>query len=174
MKVIFIFILIQPILTEVRQSSVGFLSKPKLPNFTECPTNVTNRIQFIVDHNFIARYTFGNRRHSGIKMCHWNGGSSYLINKMDEIEAAISNYKPHIFGLSETCFSVSHSVDQTNIDNYKVYFAKTLQNPNLNVSRVSVFIQNDVESKLRTDLMSDRFSSIWVEMRLVIKIRKRS
>ena len=161
-KVIFLLILIETFILEIRNSSVVSMSKQPLS--TKCPTNCSFGIQYSIDHNFMARYTFGNRRNSGIKMCHWNGGSSYLINKMNEIEAVVSNYKPHIFGLSENCYSIDHSVDLTKIDDYEVYFAKTLENPSLNVSRVSVYVHNDLQSKLRPDLMSDKFSSIWVEV----------
>ena len=33
------------------------------------------------DHNFLARYTNGNKRQHGIRIVHWNKGSSFLKNK---------------------------------------------------------------------------------------------
>ena len=168
-KVLMLLILVQSLKSEVQQSSVTLLSK--LLSFTECPTNCPIISQYIIDHNFLARYTFGNRRNSGIKMCHWNAGSSYLINKINEIEAVISNYKPHIIGFSEVCYSAVHSVDQTKIDDYKVYFAKTLDNPSLEVSRVTVYVHNDVQSKLGWTLCQK--SLVLFGLRLDIEIRRK-
>ena len=56
------------------------------------------------DNNFYARYTNGNRSNRGIKLCHWNAGSSHLPNKMNEIESVVSRHHPHIFGISEETF----------------------------------------------------------------------
>ena len=39
------------------------------------------RYSAISDRNFYARYTYGNRNSKGIKLCHWNAGSSHLENK---------------------------------------------------------------------------------------------
>ena len=44
--------------------------------------------------NFQARYTNGNRSR-GIKICHWNKGGSFLVNKMPEIKNLISQHHPH-------------------------------------------------------------------------------
>ena len=128
------------------------------------PSKLPTRIQYKKDSNFLARYTNGNRRHSGLKICHWNAGSSHLVNKHNEIETVIASHKPHIIGISETSFHGLHSREDIQVEDYEVYFAKTLQNPDLDVSRISVFVHNDVQSMLRPDLMSDKFSSIWLEL----------
>ena len=128
------------------------------------PTNFSTSIQYEVDYNFLAKYTFGNRKQSGLKICHWNAGSSHLVNKLNEIESVISNYKPHIFGISEASFRNSQSKEDVKIDGYDICFASTLDNPNLNMSRLSVFIHKDLQFKLRKDLMSNKFSSIWLEV----------
>ena len=128
------------------------------------PTSFLTKSALIINYNFLARYTFGNKRQSGLKICRWNGGSSYLVNKVNEIETIMSNYRPHILGISESCFSNCHSADNVKFSDYKVVFAKTLDNLNLNVSRVSLFVHNDVQWKIRQDLMSEKFSSIWVEI----------
>jgi hypothetical protein len=49
---------------------------------------------------------------------------------------------------------------------YSAFFAKTLENENLNVSRVTVFIHKDLVVKERLNLMSDTFSSVWLEVGL--------
>ena len=113
----------------------------------ENPTNIFSQKPFKRNSNFLARYTFGNRRHFGIKLCHWNDGSSHLVNKVNEIENVISSYKPHVFGISETSFHKSQT--DLKFDNYQVVYAKTLSNPNLNVSRVSVLVHDDIQFKIR-------------------------
>ena len=54
--------------------------------------------------NFHARYKFGNIRKQGINICHWNKGSGYMFNKIEEIEYLVSSFKPHILGISEANF----------------------------------------------------------------------
>ena len=43
------------------------------------------------DSNFLARYTYGNKREHGIRILHWNKGSSYLENKTDDVDALIQS-----------------------------------------------------------------------------------
>ena len=144
----------------IGENRMGYKIKLKTGGTTS-PSLVTGR-PFKIDNNFLARYTFGNRRHFGLKICHWNAGSSHLINKINEIENVMASYKPHAFGISETSFHQGQ-VPPT-IDDYKVYFADTLKNPDLSVSRVSVFVHKDIQAKLRPDLMSSKFSSVWLEL----------
>ena len=35
----------------------------------------------LINNNFYARYTYGNRKNRGIKLSHWNAGNAYLENK---------------------------------------------------------------------------------------------
>ena len=119
----------------------------------------------IDDYNFLARYKHGNRN-KGIKICHWNIGGGFLKNKLNTIEALIADYEPHILGISEASFSTDHNLEDVQIQNYKVFFANTLHNPNLKISRIAVFVQEDLCVKVREDLMNDRFSSIWLEVGL--------
>ena len=46
---------------------------------------------------------------------------------------------------------------------YELITAKTMENPRLQYSRVVVYKHSSIVSKVRTDLMSDEFSSIWIE-----------
>ena len=78
----------------------------------------------------------------------------------------IGGYRPHILGISESSFKNSHDKSDVLIDDYNVFFSKTLENANLNVSRVSVFTHKDLIVKERADLMNDTFSSIWLEIGL--------
>ena len=85
---------------------------------------------------------------------------------MHEIENIVSNHRPHILGISEGNYFQNHDYDSVQIENYKFITSKTLENPNLKVSRVCVYLHNSMVGKVRYDLMDDNFSSIWVEVGL--------
>ena len=120
----------------------------------------------IADKNFEARYLYGNRRANGIKIAHMNLGSGYLVNRMNDIEILVRGYTPHVLGISEPCFKDYHNKSDLYLENYRVFLAKTLENEELKYSRISVFVHKDVIVKERNDLMSDSFSSIWLELGL--------
>ena len=121
----------------------------------------------VTDFNFLARYTNGNgRSRNGLKMAHINLGGGFLINRKNEIEHIIGDYKPHVLGISETRFEHNHSLEDVNIDNYDLYLCKTLQNPQLRTSRCAVYVHKDVVVKERLDLMNETFSSVWLELGL--------
>ena len=50
------------------------------------------------------------------------------------------------------------------IQDYSLFFSLTLENPNLEISRSCVYVHKDLNYKLRDDLMSDQFSSVWLEL----------
>ena len=118
----------------------------------------------IEDYNFLARHTNGNRRSMGLKLCHWNKGGSYLINTRNEIEQIIDQYRPHVFGISESNFLSTHNPEDVQINHYNLYLADTIKNPDLNISRVAVYVHEDIVVKVRNDLMTDDVSSIWLEV----------
>ena len=116
--------------------------------------------------NKLARAKTGNRSNSGIKLAHWNAGSSYLCNKIDEIEEVIADLHPHVLGISEANFKNIHSLDDVQIQEYDLIFSKTLENDMLGVSRVVCYKHQSMIGKVRDDLMDDKFSSIWLELGL--------
>ena len=120
----------------------------------------------VEDKNFLARYTYGNRRQHGINIVHWNKGSSFLENKKFDIEQNIQKYHPHIFGLSEANLFSHH--DQANVQypGYTLHTCPTISNPELNVSRVVVYTHMSLVVKPRPDLMDNRISAIWLEVGL--------
>ena len=59
-------------------------------------------------------------------------------NSINEIEHTIAEYRPHILGISEANFHSSHRLEDVQIDNYNLYMADPLKNPQLNISRVAV------------------------------------
>ena len=106
----------------------------------------------------------GNRSSKGIKLAHWNLGSAHLQNKMCEIERAVSLVKPAVFGISEANLHHTTDLSTVQIPGYRLFTAKTLQNPTIQMSRVVVFLRDDISGTLRSDLMDDDFSSIWIEL----------
>ena len=116
--------------------------------------------------NHFAKRTNGNRRQNGIRICHFNKGNSYLCNRICEVENIVNEHRPHVLGLSESNFFKGQDIDEVQIENYNFITAKTLNNPELNVSRVCVYLHNSMVGKVRNDLMDDTFSSIWVEVGL--------
>ena len=118
------------------------------------------------DSNLYARYTYGNRNSKGIKLCHWNAGSAHLENKTSEIEKLVADYSPHILGISEANLHKKHGMDNCKIADYDLITSNTMNNKALQVSRVVVYKHISLVAKVREDLMSDRFSSIWLEVGL--------
>ena len=116
--------------------------------------------------NFQSRYRHGNKKGTGIKIFHWNKGGSYLVNKMPEIRTIINQHHPHILGLSEANLLDVHDKKQAEITDYNLHESLTISNPLFKVSRVVVYTHRDLIAKLRPDLMSESYSSVWLEVGL--------
>ena len=84
-------------------------------------TESSNRVQYYrfanLDNKY-SKYTNGNRKHSGIRIYHFNKGNSHLNNRMHEIENIISSHRPHVLGISEANFFHNHDLDSVQIENY--------------------------------------------------------
>ena len=113
--------------------------------------------------NKYAKRTYGNRKKNGIILCHFNKGNSLLYNRVLEVENIINQYRPHVLGISELNFFKEHNPEDVQIRNYQFITSKTLDNPELNISRVGVYLHNSMVGTVRQDLMDDTFSSIWIE-----------
>ena len=107
---------------------------------------------------------FGNRGSKGLRFTHWNLGSAHLQNKICEIEAAVKKVKPDVLGISEANLHSATDMNTVQIQGYKLFTAKTLQNPDIQMSRVVVYLNESMSGKLREDLMDKNFSSVWIEL----------
>ena len=116
--------------------------------------------------NFLSRYTNGNRKNQGIKIAHWNKGNAFLQNKMPEIKNIISGLHPHILGISEANLHHHHDQKLVEIPDYTLHICPTLTNPTQKTSRIVTYTHNSLVAKLRPDLMSNTYSSIWLEVGL--------
>ena len=83
--------------------------------------------------NKYAKYTYGNRKQAGIRIFHLNKGNSHLKNKIPEIESIISNYHPHVLGLSEGNFFENQELEAVQIKDYSLINAKSLHNPDCRI-----------------------------------------
>ena len=115
--------------------------------------------------NKITHTLNGNQSEKGVKLAHWNAGGKHMENKMPEIECLVKRLHPAVLGISESNLKHTHDMSKVQLPGYELLTSKTLQNPELNISRVVVYVKDDLNCKLRPDLMDDKFSSIWVEVR---------
>ena len=108
----------------------------------------------------------GNRgqRGRGIKIVAWNKGSSLLQNKHQEIETIIAGHQPHILGLSETNLRGNADLTLVQHDDYHLHTARTLSNPDLDISRVVVYTHSSLVVKRQPDLEEDTLSAFWLEV----------
>ena len=116
--------------------------------------------------NFMSRYLHGNRKASGIKIGHWNKGPGFLQNKISEVKHIIQGLRPHILGLSEANLKRTHDQNLAEVDDYVLHTSLTLTNPEVNTSRIVVYIHKSLVVKVREDLMCNSYSSIWLEVGL--------
>ena len=116
--------------------------------------------------NFYARYRYGNKQTKGIKIAHFNKGCGFLASKKQEIENLISEFQPHMLGISEANFFKDHSYDDVQFVDYNFHLCKTLANPELEYSRIVVYTHKSLICKIRPDLMNDDISSIWMQVGL--------
>ena len=116
--------------------------------------------------NQAIRALNGNRESRGIRLAHWNAGSAHLQNKMTQLELAVADHHPHILGVSEANYKQGHDIEDVQLADYDLFLSKTFENNNLTISRVVAYKHQSLVGGLRQDLMSDNFSSIWMEVGL--------
>ena len=114
--------------------------------------------------NFHARYTNGNKRQHGIRIAHFNKGPAFLHNRIQEVEGIIQDHHPHLLGVSEANFFHNHDLNDAGIQDYDIFTSLTLTNPDIQASRIVMYKHKSLVGKLRTDLMDNKFSSIWLEI----------
>ena len=108
----------------------------------------------------------GNRDSKGVRLAHWNAGSAHLKNKLHDIEQVVSEHHPHLLGISESNHKKIHDIEDVQIQDYELILSKTIDNDQLEVSRIVCYKHQSLVCKVREDLMSDQFSSIWMEVGL--------
>ena len=76
---------------------------------------------------------------------------------------SLKKYSPHIIGISEANLLKNHDISEVQIAEYELITSTTMDNISLQYSRVVVYKHSSIISKVRKDLMSPDFSSIWLE-----------
>ena len=107
--------------------------------------------------NRLVRAVNGNRDSRGIKLAHWNAGSAHLHNKMTELELAVADHQPHLLGISEANFKSVHDLEEVQLEDYELFLSKTIDNPELGISRVVCYKHSSLVGSMREDLMSYHF-----------------
>lgn len=100
-------------------------------------------------------HTIEGNKQTGIRIAHWNLGSSRLKKKMEDIELAIKEVQPDIIGISEGNLYAEVNTRETEIDGYDLILSDAILNPNIKYSRVMAYVKSSLEYKKREDLMSD-------------------
>ena len=57
-------------------------------------------------------------------------------------------------------------MEDVQLDDYDLILIKTIENEDLQISRIACYKHNSMVGKVREDLLCDKFSSIWLELRL--------
>ena len=124
------------------------------------------RVTAFKSSNKLARYTYGNKSEKGIKIASWNKGKGHLKTKIHDIENIVSGLQPHILGITEADFHHNQDRHDVQLEDYTFITTKTLENENLKISRVVVYVHKSITFKVRHDLMDENTSSIWLEVGL--------
>ena len=122
--------------------------------------------RFSMISNFKSRYLYGNKKTGGIRISHWNKGPGHLHTKLPEIKNIIDGLHPHVLGISESNLNINQDQNLSHIQDYNLHICPTRNNPDLKTSRVVVYTHKSLVVKVRTDLMCDTYSSIWLEVGL--------
>ena len=91
---------------------------------------------------------------------------------MDEIELEVSEHHPHLLGVSEANLKSVHDIQDVQLQEYDLILSKTMDNDQLQVSRVVCYKHQSLVGKVREDLMMISFPQFgW---KLVSQAREKS
>ena len=94
---------------------------------------------------------------------YWNKGSSYLVNKMDDIRTLVEQHKPMILGLGEANVTADHDLKDIQLPDYNLHLASSIKNPNLRIARVAVYTHKKLVVRRREDLEDSDTQAIFLE-----------
>ena len=103
----------------------------------------------------------GNGRKS-LNLLHWNMGSRFWRNKVDEIRQTIMEKSPDIFAITEAYLFTSDPLESRHIEGYEEYLPITSQGNER--CRLVVLVKEGINVKLRADLMDNKTASIWFQL----------
>ena len=117
-------------------------------------------------HNKEVHTQNGNHSSRGkpICICYWNKGSSYLINKREDIKEIINTHKPLVLGLGEAQFKKNHDLAEVQQPGYTLHLDSS--QASLGVSRCAVYTHDSLVVKRRNDLEKEGISTVWLQLGL--------
>ena len=90
-----------------------------------------------------------------------------LLHNRVKVEALIEEHRPDAFGLSEAKLKREVDINDVSIKKtYTLHTAPTINNNNLNISRIVVYTSNNVIAKRRHDLEDENLAVILLEVGL--------
>ena len=115
----------------------------------------------IIDHNFQARYLYGNiQKLKGILNMHLNIRSSHY--KVFEVKQLIKEHNPTIFGLSECEINKDRVEEKTlKIPGYDILYPKSWTQHGY--ARVVVYVKKTFKYQQITELEDDHVQSVWLK-----------
>ena len=102
----------------------------------------------------------------GIKVACWNKGGALqpLKDKVNEIENLIKTNNFGVFGVTEANFFREDDIKDVEISGYSFFWDKGRENAIRKNSRCCLYVRNDLNCKIREDLMKDTTPEIWMEI----------
>lgn len=113
--------------------------------------------------NTLLHSTNGNIR-SKLLISHWNAGPSRLENKIQHLELFIREHRPSLFGISEANMTSNTSLTKVEMEGYDLVTTDAFEDPLQTNSRLVVYVADNLNYKVRKDLMSKTCSSIWIQV----------
>ena len=113
--------------------------------------------------NKMTRSRNGNiKKFTQIKVIHWNGGSRLWLNKLNEIEALLSQKSPDICFISESNLWDNTSDVEHNIPGYTLILPNTWSN--LKHARIICLVKDDLNIHILREHMDEDTATIWLRV----------
>ena len=112
--------------------------------------------------NNLIKQSNGNGK-SSLSICHWNLGSKKWKNKRNQIQALVDQDNPDVMFISEANLDDLTLPHESLISGYNITLPKTVTRNG--TAQIVLLTKENIEFKLRDDLMDDIFSSIWIKIK---------
>ena len=143
----------------IRSWSCGHESKV-IPHTSNISVSVLHSISN-KERNSLIKQTNGNGKNT-LSISHWNLGSKLWKNKRNLIQALVDQANPDILFISEANLDNVTPPHESLISGYNITRPKTVTRNG--TARLILLTKENIEFKLRDDLMDDIFTSIWIKI----------
>ena len=98
-----------------------------------------------------------------LKIVHWNMWSRHFINKKEEVDNVISEFRPDLFLISEAYHYPDNPEYQSHVNGYTLQNSPTFMKHKYD--RLLLLIRDGLNIRIRTDLIDDDdLASIWIDI----------